>query len=103
MTHEKISTLIRVPTAQGKKGKVAKTNPCREKHREFEIFAKTQGKHREFRLLKLSKDTAYGDICCKIYRFFKVSLAYQIGTNFLNWHKENFESNRKNARETQGI
>ena len=32
-----------MPTAQGKRGKWPKKNPCQGKHREFENFAKTQG------------------------------------------------------------
>ena len=37
----------------GKTGKIVKKNLCQGKHREFGNFAKTQGKHRELRLLKL--------------------------------------------------
>ena len=37
----------------GKTGKMTKKNPCQGKHREFGNFAKTQGKHKEFCLLKL--------------------------------------------------
>ena len=35
--------MSRVPTAQGKSGKMPKRIPCQGKHREFGNFAKTQG------------------------------------------------------------
>ena len=38
-----LSRYNRVPTPQGKQGKLPKKNPCQGKHREFGNFAKTQG------------------------------------------------------------
>ena len=99
---------------------MAQKNPCQGKHREFGNFVKTQGKRREFCLntgktqgvllaqvvnvliLKV-KDIAIvaakkksiffpeaGSVC-------QVSSMYVILANYVNWHRENLQSDRENT------
>ena len=97
---------------------MAKRNPCKEKHREFGNFVKTQGilsKHRENTgnfvssscKCSDSKSKGYCDSCRKNIHFFpeakKVNSVYVILTNYVNWYRENLRSDRENTGKTQGI
>ena len=66
---------------------------------EFGNFAKTQGilfaKVVNSMILKI-QDIAI--IAAKFSKFSKLVLhIYEIVTNFLNWHRDNFQSNRENT------
>ena len=108
----------RVPTAQGKQGKWPKIFPVRE-NREFGNFVKTQGKHREFLLntgktqgilsaqvvnVLILKVNDIAMVAPKNPIFFQklnrsAKSVYVILTNYVIWHRENLQSDRK----TQGI
>ena len=69
----------RVPTAQGKQGKWPKKIPVRENTGNLEMLSK----HREF--------------CLNTGKIQGVSSVYVILTNYVNWHRENLQSDRENT------